>query len=219
MLLLGGSFTVRLLAVVPLISSPTYRWSMWKLWVTAPARMSATRAISRSSAATSLSRKSTLRRHPLRVRRSSTGSRSCANHARPALSNASVTGGRSHRLRPRTRGPRFGASPRPVERAIPVAGQPGYGQDRPPHVRRAGRGVGGGHVESMVGRPGGAQHERWFPPQLPQGGRCSARLQRLDGGRAHRLGCDTGACVRSWRPIGRMLGSGCWYRVRRQLPG
>src|SRR3954449_7249226 len=63
---------------------------------------SACLAISRSIAAISCSRKSTWRRHPSSVRRSSTGSSSPASHSRPALPNVSVTGARSQRLREST---------------------------------------------------------------------------------------------------------------------
>ena len=55
-----------------------------------------------SSAAISASRKSTWRRQPSSVSRSSTGSSSPASQRRPPLPNASVTGGRSQRLRAST---------------------------------------------------------------------------------------------------------------------
>ncbi len=63
---------------------------------------SACLAISPSSIAISPSRKSTWRRQPSRVSRSSSGSSSRASQRRPPLPKVSVTGGRSQRLRAST---------------------------------------------------------------------------------------------------------------------
>ena len=56
--------------------------------------LSASRAIARSSAVTLASRKSTCRRHPATVSRSSSGNSSSASQRRPRTPNTSLTGGR-----------------------------------------------------------------------------------------------------------------------------
>ncbi len=91
--------------------SPTEAMKVAAVWRLTPGTVisrstsgqaSACLAISRSRAATSVSRKSIWRRQPSRVSRSSTGRSSAASQRRPALPKQSVTGGRSQRLRAST---------------------------------------------------------------------------------------------------------------------
>ena len=134
---------------------------------------SACLAISRSSAAISTSRKSTWRRQPSSVSRSSSGSSSPASQRRPPLPKASVTGGRSHRLRASTPCASFFARVR--ARTI---------RSRRLVSRRSAR-VRSSGVQTVVEQPGDEQ-----PRQRP-------RVQAI--GLGLRLGDRLAACA-CWRP-------------------